>query len=125
MLGYSIEKLLAPTINYYESNESNYFPDIYQMTEKTTNFENIFNEMKVNTKTKFSLKTCSNPNCVNPFSGNSNCNECHSCGAKYCGNCIKKCQKCDEYICCFCVTIKYDKYEDVELCPNCANNQEI
>jgi len=122
MLGTKIEKLLLPTINYFESNEPNYFPDIYQMTEQTSNFENIINEMKANTKTKFSLKACSNPNCVNPFTTNLNCIECNSCGAKYCTNCIKKCQKCEENTCIFCVSIKYDKYEDIELCQNCAKN---
>ena len=64
------------TINFFESKEANYFPDIYQMTEQASNFENIINEMKVNTKTKISLKSCSNPNCANPFSGSLNCNEC-------------------------------------------------
>ena len=120
MLGYKIENLLVPTINYYESNEPSYFPDIYQMTEQTTNFENIINEMKINTKAKISLKNCSNPNCVNPFSGNLNCDKCCSCGAKYCTYCIKQCQKCNDNVCVFCVTMKYEKYEDIELCPNCA-----
>ena len=55
MLGNRIDNLLIPTINYYDSNEPNYFPDIYQMTEKTSNFENIINEMKINTKKKLSL----------------------------------------------------------------------
>ena len=123
MLGNKISNLLSPTINYYESNEPNYFPDIYQMTEQTSNFENIINEMKANTNSKLSLKKCSNPNCSNPFSGISNCEECSSCGAKYCSNCIKKCKKCENNICLFCVTMKYDKFEDVELCPYCANNQ--
>ena len=123
MLGFKIDQLLVPTINYFESNEPNYFPDIYQMTEKTSNFENIINEMKINSKTKFSLKSCSNPNCVNPFSGNLNCNKCCSCGSNYCIDCIKKCQKCEENVCKFCATIKYDKYEDVDICPNCAQNE--
>ena len=120
MLGNKIANLLAPTINFYESNEPNYFPDIYQITESISNFENIINEMKVNTKTKFSLKSCSNPNCTNPFSGNLNCSECSSCGAKYCTKCIKECQNCKDKICVFCVTMKYDRYEDAESCPNCA-----
>ena len=123
MLGYKIENILVPTINYYESNEPNYFPDIYQITEQTSNFENIINEMKVNSKTKFSLKNCSNPNCVNPFSGKSNCIECCSCGAKYCEYCIKECQKCNDKICSLCSTMKYDKYEDIELCPKCAKEE--
>ena len=122
MLGYKIDNLLVPTINYYESNEPNFYPNIYQMTEETSNFENIINEMKVNTKAKISLKACSNPNCINPFSGNLNCDECCSCGAKYCSNCIKKCQNCSQNICLFCVTTKYDKYGDIELCLNCTQN---
>ena len=122
MLGTKIDNLLMPTINYYESNEPNYFPDIYQMTEKTSNFENIINEMKINTKKKFSLKNCSNPNCVNPFSGESNCIKCNDCETKYCPNCIKKCQKCENDICIFCITIKYDKIGDIELCHNCAKD---
>ena len=72
MLGHRIENLLAPTINYFESNEPNFFPDIYQMTEQTSNFENIINEMKVNTKKKISLKACYNTNCVNTFYGSFN-----------------------------------------------------
>ncbi len=123
MLGNRIDNLLIPTINYYDSNEPNYFPDIYQMTEKTSNFENIINEMKINTKKKFSLKNCSNPNCGNPFSGESNCVKCNDCGAKYCFNCIKKCQKCENDICNFCITIKYDKIGDIELCQNCNKNE--
>ena len=123
MLGDKISSLLAPTINYYESNEPNYFPDTYQMTEQTSNFENIINEMIVNSKTKFSLKTCSNPNCANPFSGDLSCIKCTSCGSKYCPNCIKKCQKCNDNICLFCVTIKYEKFEDIELCPNCSQKE--
>ena len=119
MLGMKIQNLLLPTINYYDSNEPNYFPDIYQMTEQTTNFENIINEMKENSKTKVSLKNCSNPNCINPFSGYSNCNVCHSCGNKYCVQCIITCQNCNDKICIFCITMKYDKHEDIELCPNC------
>ena len=90
MLGTKIDNLLAPTINFYESNEPNYFPDIYQMTEQTSNFERLINEMKANSKTKNNLKTCSNPNCNVAFSGSSNCHECISCGAKYCTKCIKK-----------------------------------
>ena len=120
MLGSKIDNLLMPTINYYESNEPSYFPSIYQMTEKTSNFENIINEMKINTKKKFSLKNCSNPNCMNPFSGDSNCIKCIECETKYCPNCIKKCQNCDSNICIFCITIKYDKTGDIELCHNCA-----
>ena len=123
MLGFKIDHLLVPTINYFESNEPNYFPDIYQMTEKTSNFENLINEMKINSKTKFSLKSCSNPNCVNPFSGDLNCDKCCSCGSKYCIDCIKTCKKCEEKVCKFCATIKYDKYEDVDVCPNCAQNE--
>ena len=123
MLGSKIDNLLMPTINYYESNEPSYFPNIYQMTEKTSNFENIINEMKINTKKKFSLKNCSNPNCMNPFSGDSNCIKCIECETKYCPNCIKKCQNCDSNICIFCITIKYDKTGDIELCHNCAKDQ--
>ena len=88
MLGNKINNLLMPTINYYDSNEPNYFPDIYQMTEKASNFENIINEMKINTKKKISLKNCSNPNCMNPFSGDLNCIKCSECETKYCPNCI-------------------------------------
>ena len=121
MLGNKINNLLMPTINYYDSNEPNYFPDIYQMTEKASNFENIINEMKINTKKKISLKNCSNPNCMNPFSGDLNCIKCSECETKYCPNCIKKCQNCDNDICIFCVTIKYDKSGDIELCHSCAN----
>ena len=120
MLGQKIQHLLVPTINFYESNEPNIFPDIYQITKENSNFENIINEMKNNTKVKFSLKSCSNPNCTNPFSTNLNCSSCSSCGAKYCYNCIKKCKICEENICIFCVTIQYDKFEDIELCPNCG-----
>ena len=120
MLGNKIANLLTPSINFYESNESNYFPDIYQITESTSNFENIINEMKVNTKTKYSLKSCSNPNCTNPFAGDLSCDICSSCGAKFCSKCIKECQKCQDKICIFCVTMQYGKYEDAELCPNCA-----
>ena len=122
MLGTKIDNLLAPTINFYESNEPNYFPDIYQMTEQTSNFERLINEMKANSKTKNSLKTCSNPNCNVAFSGSSNCNECISCGAKYCTKCIKKCKNCENNVCIFCISIKYDKFEDVELCPKCDKN---
>ena len=121
MLGNRIDNLLIPTINYYDSNEPNYFPDIYQMTEKTSNFENIINEMKMNTKKKLILKNCSNPNCMNPFSGESNCIKCNDCETKFCPNCIKKCQNCDNDICIFCITIKYDKVGDIELCHSCAN----
>ena len=121
MLGHRIENLLAPTINYFESNEPNFFPDIYQMTEQTSNFENIINEMKANSKTKFSLKTCSNPNCAEAFSNNLNCNECKSGGAKYCPKCIKKCQKCNDNTCLFCISMKYGQHDDIELCPTCYN----
>ena len=123
MLGNKIDNLLMPTINYYDSNEPNFFPDIYQMTEKTSNFENIINEMKINTKKKFSLKNCSNPNCMNPFSGDSNCTKCNDCLTKYCPNCIKKCQNCVKDICIFCITIKYGSNGDIELCRECAQTQ--
>ena len=123
MLGNKISHLLSPTINYYESNEPHYFPDIYQMTEETTNFENLINKMKENSKKKSSFKKCSNANCENPFSSSSNCINCHSCGQNYCPNCIKKCAKCEDDICLFCVSMEYDKYKDAELCPNCAKNQ--
>ena len=123
MLGHKIENLLLPTINFYDSNEPNYFPNIYQITEQTTSFEKIINEMKANTKAKISLKDCSNPNCVNPFSGKFNTKECCSCSSKYCSECIKTCQNCNENICLFCCTIKYDNNRDIELCPNCAQNQ--
>ena len=122
MLGPKIENLLKPKINYYESREPNYFPGIFQITEQNSNFEKIIKEMKANTKKKLSFKTCSNPNCPKPFSGILNCNECKSCGAKYCNKCIKQCQKCNDNICVFCVTIKYGNFEDVELCPICVLN---
>ena len=122
MLGIKIQNLLSPSINFYESNEPNYFSDIYQITEENSNFEKIINELKANSKKKFSLKACSNPNCDEPFSRSSNCKECTSCGAKYCPKCIKNCKNCDNNVCIFCITMKYDKFEDLELCPNCANN---
>ena len=46
--------------------------------------------------------------------------KCNSCCAKYCSKCIKKCKRCKENICLFCSSIKYDKFEDIELCPDCA-----
>ena len=124
MLGNKIEHLLVPALNFYESNEPSYFPDTYQIIEKASYFEDIFKKMKLNTKAKISLRKCSNPNCIYPFSGPSNCKECISCGAKFCFNCIKQCQLCSGNICLFCTTIKYDKYEDVELCPICAESNK-
>ena len=121
MLGFKIENLLVPTINFYESNEPNYFPDMYQMTEQTSDFEKIINEMKENSKKKLILKSCSNPNCANPFPNSSNCKECSSCGAKYCENCIKKCHICENDACVFCSTFNYE-HGDIEVCPNCAKN---
>ena len=125
MLGHKIENLLVPTINYYESNEPNYFPDIYQITDKTSPFENIFEEMKANSKTKLTLKACSKPNCNNPFSSEDNCSICHSCGNKFCEKCIKRCQKCNVIICVSCVEMDYGEFEDIELCPECKSNQKI
>ena len=122
MLGFKIENLLVPTINFYESNEPNYFPDMYQMTEQTSDFEKILNEMKENSKKKLILKSCSNPNCTNPFPNSANCKECSSCGAKYCENCIKKCNICENDACVFCSTFNYE-HGDIEVCPNCAKKQ--
>ena len=117
-----IQTFLLPTINCFESNESSCFPNIFQMTQQTTKFEDIINEMKINTKTKFNLKNCANPNCGNPFGYGSTLKECISCGAKYCDDCIKLCSKCQEYVCIFCTCVKYDSYEDIETCPKCSSD---
>ena len=94
------------------------------MDFSTYKFDKIFKEMKMNTKINTSKKICSNPNCRNPLNSEYlEYDEWYSCGSKYCANCIKKCQKCDENICIFCTTIKYDKYEDIELCQNCSQNK--
>ena len=124
-------------------NEINIFGEI---DLKTFKIIDAFKEMKINAKNVFIKKDCSNPNCKNTSNFNSNesdnedeeeedCEdyddeddyfkegkyyECNSCCSNYCSKCIKKCKKCKENICLFCSIIKYDKFEDIELCPDCS-----
>ena len=112
---------------------------------KTFKVIDTFKEMKINVINAFNKENCSNPNCKNLI--NLKCNEsnddeeeeeeeedyddedyfkkgkyyeCNFCCANYCNKCIKKCKNCKENICLFCLNIKYDKFEDIELCPDCA-----
>jgi hypothetical protein len=121
-----IFKIAPPIINYLPSNYEKYSNnEIYIMKDENSLFENLINNMKNNSKLKFQQQQsnkliCSNPNCKNPF--NLSCTKCKSCNNQFCEKCSVICENCNENICLFCESVKYEKYKDLILCPNCEIN---
>ncbi len=116
-------KIAPPSLNLFPSNYEKYSDNkIFIMKEENSLFENLINDMKINSKTKSQQQQlnklcCSNPNCKNPFG--LNLIRCKSCNNQFCDKCLETCEKCNEKICIFCEIVKYEKYKDLILCPNC------
>lgn len=116
-------KIASPSLNLFPSNYEKYSDNkIFIMKEENSLFENLINDMKINSKTKSQQQQlnklcCSNPNCKNPFG--LNLIRCKSCNNQFCDKCLETCEKCNEKICIFCEIVKYEKYKDLILCPNC------
>lgn len=116
-------KISPPSLNLFPSNYEKYSDNnIFLMKEENSLFENLINDMKLNSKTKSQQQQlnklcCSNPNCKNPFA--LNLMRCKSCNNQFCDKCLETCEKCYEKICIFCEIVKYEKYKDLILCPNC------
>lgn len=116
MLTDLVFKLSSPTINFFPDNRE-HSQNYTLMKEETSLFENLMNQMKSSKKPK-SSSCCSNPNCKYIFMTYSPCSFCTK---NFCNNCLCKCGTCDASICKFCSTIKYEKYQDLILCPDCFN----
>lgn len=116
MLTNVIFRAFQPGLNRFPSNKEQFSKKYNLMTEETSIFENLLSKMKSSKFTK--TAGCSNANCKVPFAI---LGKCHFCGKKFCTGCQVKCEKCEEFFCKFCIAIRYEKYADVYLCPNCIN----
>lgn len=115
MLRQIVCNLLEPAPNSFPTNKALYSKDYSVVREETSLFENILSTMKSSKQ----IKTfgCSNPNCKVALANFSNCSNCCK---KFCDKCMMNCSNCNRIFCKFCLDIRYERYEDVLLCPNCS-----
>ena len=115
-----INELEKPTINNFPQNRNTNDEHFDLMTEESNLFENLLNQMKLSTNSSQKKAVCSNPNCKNFFFSLIACK--NGCGNMFCNQCIVKCQQCETQLCKFCSQIKYEKFQDLILCPSCNSN---
>lgn len=106
-----------PNLNVFPSNKDAYSKNYSIVSDDSSAFENILSKMKFS-KIKKTFG-CSNINCKVAFPILSPCNFCNK---NFCDKCKIKCHSCEKLYCKFCLSIQYEKFEDIYLCPNCLDS---